>query len=135
MFKYLFTAKFIDGHIITQPADDRSINHVEGADHNPSAYTDVQDYIKSTSPVGIFSLQSEQGEIYAVNLSNGEFFINGSLIMLDQPLEELTDRKLIYHRTGRMDTAGGEPYIYAYNFGYEGKNAKGKTVKKVITIR
>ena len=134
MFKYLFTAKFIDGHIITQTQDDRSVKHVEGAEHNPSAFTDVLDY-QSTSPVGIFSLQAETGEIYAVNLTNGEFFINGSLIMLDQPLEELTDRKLIYHRTGRMDNKGGDPYIYAYNFGYEGLNTKGKRIKKVITVR
>ncbi len=134
MFKYLFEATFEDNHRIDQTHDDRSIKHVEGAEHNPSAFTDVMDYCK-TSPLEIFALVGQDRQIYAVSLKTGEFFVNGTTFMLDQPLEELTDRKIIYYRTGRMDSQGGEPYIYAYNFGYEGKTPAGKTVKKVITIR
>lgn len=134
MFKYLFEATFEDGHRINQTEDDRSVRHVEGAEHNPSAFTDVLEY-SNKSPLEIFALVGRDRQVFAVSLKTGEFFVNGTTFMLDQPLEELTDRKIIYHRTGRMDTAGGEPYIYAYNFGYEGLNDKGKRVKKVITIR
>lgn len=135
MFKYLFTAKYEDGHEVVQPADDRYSMHDDAAEHNPSAFRDVLDYMK-VSPLKSFILRgTTPPEIFAVDLRSGEFFMNGTLFMLDQPLEELTDRKVIYFRTMRMDMQTGKKYIYAYNFGYEGKDADGKVIKKVITVR
>lgn len=134
MFKYLFTATFEDGHQVKQDHDDRSINHVEGAEKNPSAFTDVLDYSKK-SDVAVFSLESERGDIYAVSLKTGEFFVNGHTFMLDQPMEELTDRKLIYFRTRRLNMVSGDQYTHAYNFGYEGTTPAGKRLQKIITVR
>ena len=134
MLKYLWRAKFANDGVISQPEDDRYSKHDDKAEHNPSAFRDILDYEK-VSPLAIFSLHGRNGEIYAVNLFSGEFFINGTSIWLDQPAEELLDRKLIYFRTQRADLQSGEQYTYAYNFGYEGKHPEsGKIVKRIVTI-
>lgn len=135
MLKYLFEATFKDGHMIRQPIDDRYSKHDESAEHNKSAFTDVLDHMEK-SPVDIFALVGHDRQIYAVSLETGEFFINGSVIMLDQPLEELQDRKLIYFRTRRANLQSGDVQTYAYNFGYEGKHPEsGKILKRIVTIR
>lgn len=135
MLKYLWEATFKDGHRLHQPHDDRYSKHVDGAEHNFSAYTDLLDYTK-VSPVEVFALVGHDRQIFALNLETGEFFVNGALFMLDQPLEELLDRKLIYFRTQRADLQSGQQYTYAYNFGYEGKHPdSGKIVKRIMTIR
>jgi len=134
MFKYLWEATFNDEHMISQPADDRYSKHDDKAEHNPSAFRDLLDY-QETSPLQTFALVGQDRQIYAVSLKTGQFFINGTTFMLDQPLEELTDRKLIFYRTMRLNTASNEQYTYAYNYGYEGKHPEsGKIVKKVVTI-
>ncbi len=135
MLKYLFEATFKDGHMIRQPLDDHSITHVEGAEHNVSSFTDLLEYAKQ-SPLEIFALVGHDRQVYAVSLDTGEFFVNGTTFMLDQPLEELQDRKIIYFRTQRMNLETSEQYTYAFNFGYEGKHPEsGKIVKRIVTIR
>lgn len=137
MFKYLWQARFANDGVISQPEDDRYSKHDDNAEHNPSAFRDIQEYEESTGvPLVQFSLHGRDGDIYAVNLLTGEFFLNGTVFMLDQPLEELKDRKLIYYRTQRMDLQTGERYTHAFSFGYEGKHPdSGKIVKRIITIR
>ncbi len=135
MLKYLFEATFKDGHMIRQPIDDRYSKHDDTAEHNLSAFTDVQEYMEK-SPVDIFALVGHDRQIYAVSLETGEFFVNGTTFMLDQPLEELQDRKLIYFRTRRANLQSCEVQTYAYNFGYEGKHPEsGKILKRIVTIR
>jgi len=132
--KYLWEATFNDDHMISQPADDRYSKHNDEAEHNPSAFRDLLDY-QETSPLQTFALVGQDRQIYAVSLQTGEFFVNGTTFMLDQPLEELTDRKLIYFRTKRMDMQTREQYTHSYTLGYEGTNAKGKREQKMITVR
>lgn len=134
MLKYLWEASYEDGKYIRQPLDDKYSKHDDTAEHNPSAFRDLLDYMEQ-SPLEMFALVGHDRQIYAVNLKSGEFFVNGTTFMLDQPLEELTDRKLIYFRTQRANLQSGEQFTYAYNFGYEGLDENNKRVKKVITIR
>ncbi len=130
----MFEATFTDGHMIRQHPEDRYSKHVEGAEHNLSSFTDVQDYMKHT-PLQFFALVGQDRQIFAVSLETGEFFVNGTTFYLDQPLEELKNRKLIYFRTNRMNMQTHEKYTHAFNFGYEGKHPEsGKIVKKVVTI-
>ena len=134
MLKYLWEATYKDEHIIRQPIDDRYSKHDDSAEHNPSSFRDLQDY-ESKSPLLFFALVGHDRQVYAVNIETGEFFVNGTTFYLDQPLEELEDRKLIYYRTNRMNLETGEQYVHAFNFGYEGKHSEsGKIIKKVITI-
>lgn len=135
MLKYLWEASYEDGKYIRQPLDDKYSKHDDTAEHNPSAFRDLLDYTEQ-SPLEMFALVGHDRQIYAVNLKSGEFFVNGTTFMLDQPLEELLDRKVIYYRTQRMDLQTGQQYTYAYNFGYEGKHPdSGKIVKRIMTIR
>ncbi len=135
MLKYLWEATFKDGTMISQPPDDRYSKHDDKAEHNPSAFRDLLDH-QETSELEFFALVGQDRQIYAVSLDTGEFFVNGTTFMLDQPLEELKDRKLIYFRTNRMNMQTHEQYTHAFNFGYEGKHPEsGKIVKKVITIQ
>ena len=135
MLKYLWEATFKDGHIIRQPLDDRYSKHDESAEHNPSSFRDLLDYMETT-PLEFFALVGHDRQIFAANLPTGEFFVNGGVFMLDQPLEELLDRKIIYYRTQRMNLETSEQYTYAYNFGYEGKHPEsGKIVKRIMTVR
>ncbi len=135
MLKYLWEATFKDGTMISQPPDDRYSKHDDTAEHNPSAFRDLLDH-QETSELEFFALVGQDRQIYAVSLDTGEFFVNGTTFMLDQPLEELKDRKLIYFRTNRVNMQTHEQYTHAFNFGYEGKHPEsGKIVKKVITIR
>ena len=135
MLKYLWEATFKDGTMISQPSDDRYSKHDDTAEHNPSAFRDLLDH-QEVSPLEFFALVGQDRQIYAVSLDTGEFFVNGTTFMLDQPLEELKDRKLIYFRTNRMNMQTHEQYTHAFNFGYEGKHPdSGKIVKKVVTIR
>lgn len=135
MLKYLWEATYKDGHRLHQPIDDKYSRHNEGAEHNPSSFRDLLDY-QEQSPLDIFALVGHDRQIYAVSLETGEFFVNGTTFMLDQPLEELLDRKIIYYRTQRMDIQTGQQYTHAYNFGYEGKHPdSGKIVKRIITIQ
>ncbi len=135
MLKYLWEATFKDGTMISQPPDDRYSKHDDKAEHNPSAFRDLLDH-QETSELEFFALVGQDRQIYAVSLDTGEFFVNGTTFMLDQPLEELKDRKLIYFRTNRVNMQTHDQYTHAFNFGYEGKHPEsGKIVKKVITIR
>lgn len=135
MLKYLWEAAYKDGHKIQQPLDDKYSKHDNSAEYNPSSFRDLLDYCEQ-SPLRFFALIGHDKQVYAVNLETGEFFFNGTIFMLDQPLEELENRKIIYYRTHRMNIETGEQYTYAYNFGYEGKHPKsGKIVKRIITIR
>jgi len=132
--KYLFIAAFEDGHLFEQPEDDRYSKHVEGAEHNFSSFTDVQDYAK-TSPIASFGIEGG-GNVVAVNLQTGEWHINGLTYSHN---EEDVDgkRKLVYYRIVDWVTVDGvtqDPVIAGYCIGYEYKNSKGKTVKRIITI-
>lgn len=134
MFKYLWEATFKDGHIIRQPIDDRYSKHVEGAEHNFTAFKDVLEY-QETSPLEFFALVGHDRQVYAVSLDTGEFFVNGTTFRLEEPLDELDNRQIIFHRTRRLNMANNEAYIYAYNIGFKGNRpGSDKIVKKVVTI-
>lgn len=135
MLKYLWQAEFEDGKHIDQPENDRYSKYNPEAAYNPSAFRDILDYEK-ISPLRSFTLRSHDslGKVYGVDLKTGEFFIEGAMIKLERPLEELRNRRLIYFRTMRANMVTHEQGVYAYNFGYKGKDKNGKVVEKVITI-
>lgn len=133
--KYRWVATFEDGTEIVQPDDDRYSKHDDGADHNPSAFRDILDYEK-VSKLRIFTLIDSKGEPFAdIDLNTRSFWLNGTNFRLEDPFTELTDTKLIYYRSMSKDFMTGRVECLAYNFGYEGKDEKGKVIKKVVTLR
>ena len=138
MLKYRWTAEFKDASFITQPEDDRYSKHDDNAEWNPSSFRDIQEH---DGVLRFFSLFDKDQTTYSVDLFTGIFTVTkkGDCsteigFSLERPLEELSDRELIYFRTMRMNMQTGEKYIYAYNFGYKGKDNKGDIVEKTISI-
>lgn len=137
--KYIWTAYFDDGVILEQPADDRYSKHDENAEHNPSAFRDIIDHQKKAKLI-YFDI-NDGTFAYGVDLPTGRFGINGTWFSLETD-DVLKDRKLDYWRGVQRDdvfnpdgsVTEGEPYVYAYFFGYTGTNSKGEKVQKVIRI-
>lgn len=105
---WLFAAHFEDGSIFRQPANDRSINHVEGAEHNPSAFSDV---LANKKKLEAFSLVSTDGKrTVSVSLITGEFFVDGLKIDAhNQHFEPSNyELELVYFRETRVVTTGGQ---------------------------
>lgn len=131
MLKYLWEARFEDGHVIQQPEDDKYSKHNDSLPQNPSAFRDILDYQKK-SPLSLFALiRQEDNSVSAVSLKSGMFYINNTAFRLEQ--HPLNNRKLIYYRTQVGDLQTGESQTITFNFGYEGTNGT-KVEKKVITI-
>ena len=132
----LWSVYFEDGHIIDQPEDDRYSKHDDTAEWNPSAFRDILEY-DDKSPIKFFELLDQRkvrGGVYRVDLSTGGFSVDSAKFRMDT---DDAPRKLIYFRTMDRDNINGEwqePRVVAYNFGYEYKNNKGKTVKRIITL-
>ena len=132
MLTYLWEATFEDGNVIVQPQDDKYSKHDDNLSHNPSAFRDILDYAEK-SPLAVFALKSDTS-IYAVRLTTGEIFVNGTIFSLEQTGSGLKDRKVIYFRTMSSTIDGLNPQVVSYNLGYEGKNELGKVEKRIITI-
>lgn len=138
--KYLWTAYFDDGKVIEQPADDRYSKHDDDAEYNPSAFRDLLDYQKKAKLI-YFDI-NDGTFAYGVDLPSGRFGINGTWFEVGEDEHALKDRELIYYRAVKQDhtlhpngeITAHEPEIEAYFFGYKGKNANGKIVKKVVRI-
>lgn len=134
---YLWTAYFEDGTTLQQSTDDRYSKHDDTAEWNPSAFRDIEEH---GSKVIAFDLVNQlDRRVFGVNLTNGIFVAGNARFMLENMIDEpLTDRKLVYFRDMLQHTTvgvgTGEPYVYQYIFGYEGKNREGKTVKKLMFV-
>lgn len=138
--KYLWTAYFDDGKVIAQPEDDRYSKHDDAAEYNPSSFRDLLEYQEKADLI-YFDI-NDKVFAYGIDFRDFRFGINGTWFSLELQDEVLTDRKLVYFREVKRDehhNADGsvvvdEPRITAYYYGYEGKNAKGENVQKVIKI-
>lgn len=133
--KYLWSATYKDGSQFDQPANDRSKNHDDNADWNPSAFRDIdQDNLRS------FALYDRVTgtTIVDVDLETGLFNIAGvEFSQEDQNFQPVGNRKLMYFREVRQESVGGvvrAPYINRYFIGWEAKDATGKNHKVMLGI-
>lgn len=134
--KYLWKTTFEDGTVIKQPEDDRYSKHSDGAEWNPSAFRDILDYEGSGHVIELFELVSNDGtERVGVDLKTGEFIMNNDKFYLEDINADVKSRKLVYYRTMMKDVITGNQSCIAYNFGYEYKNEKLKSEKKIIILR
>lgn len=133
--KYLWSGIFANGKVIDQPADDRYSKHVEGAEWNPSAFRDLQDY-QGICNLHIFQLNGED-QRHSVDLRSGQFTVNRQHFFMDDN-DINSERKLIFYRVVQHHNNDGvweeDPIVVGYKFGYEYKNSKGRNVEKVIII-
>lgn len=132
--KYLWTAYYKDGSSLTQPKNDRSKDHDENSDWNPSSYRDIdQDKLQ------FFALQDHEEEReFGVNLDTGEFYVNGvPFIQHDQNFQPGEPLRLIYFREMRKDWIDGveqEPYVNRYFIGWQAKDINGKNHQYTLGV-
>lgn len=121
----LWKATFEDGTVIKQPQNDHYSKHVDGAEHNPSSFRDILDKEKE-SPLLKFELDGT-----SVDLTTGEFTVNGTTFTINEQNHIPNRPKLIYFRETRQEFRVGEEepfnvYINRYFIGWheEGDNEK-----------
>ena len=94
--KYLFTVEYIDGSIFTQPKDDKSKLA------KSSAFYDV---LHSDKIVKKFTLKSvEDSQSISVDLTTGDFEVNGVPVYVGDALPCPAKRELIFYRQHQHDT-------------------------------
>jgi 5-deoxy-D-glucuronate isomerase len=138
--KYLFVASLTDGTAIIQTPEDQSqLKPFDPeAEHNVSAFYDVQQRIEDVNKFGLVS--QEDGSIIEVDLTDGHFVINGyPFIAHDQFfLPQDHSLELIYYRETRVDfnpeTGVSDHYINRYFLGWKTLDSDGKKVQHVIGI-
>lgn len=104
--KYLWSALFEDGTQIDEPADDRYSKHDDTAEGNPSAFRDVLDKEEESKLVAFWLTNVETGDKIGVDLTTGQFAINGVPFDAHGQLVDLSNKelKVVFHREVRKDT-------------------------------
>lgn len=131
-FRWLFVAHFKDDTFIEQPADDQSKKHVEGAEHNPSSFSDVLE--READLIGFELKHTETKEHVYVDLVSGAFLINGTPFHAhDQNFEPLEHKlKLVYFRETRiehdMDGNISRHFVNRYFVGWQAEGTKQKAI-------
>lgn len=124
MLKYKFSALYSDGTTFMQGDDD-----VSATDPKRSAFYDIDQ-----SRLEAFALAGE-GHTYAVDLTDGTFGIDGvPFRMHEGPLSNI---RLIFFRrhTHSINVAHKElAHETVYRLGWQGINAEGENVQRVMEL-
>jgi len=128
--KYLFTAWFANGQSYTQNEEDKSTLFDWG-----SCYTDIE---KNIDEIIRFELRDDLN-IYAVNLEDGSFEVNGMPFKFYGENEEpLVNLKLVFYRQHRHDFTLERQEIshdIFYRFGWEAERANGEKVSRIMELK
>jgi hypothetical protein len=132
MLKYLFQANFSDGTFLQQTQDD-----ISKMEPTKSAFYDVLQHDNLES----FGLFSEQvPNIYAVDLRDGHFEINGVPFNVQDPSEKIENspRRLIYFRNvTRMfnpENMEETDVNLVYHIGWQLTDSTGRNFQYTISI-
>lgn len=128
--KYLFAALFEDGSEIKQPPDDISL-----LNPSKSSFFDVLEQTK-TALISLFGLYNEENA-YMINLSNGEFDVNGAKFFLHDTDLKISNLRIVYFRKNnkQFSSDGTEQKSkVSYILGWQGNLNDGSNVKYVIEI-
>lgn len=145
-FKYLWSAKFANGHVVRQRPDDRYSKHNPKAEHNPSSFRDFLDYVESHPDVPLveFTLSNKE-KAYTVSFENPErpviyYDENNKYGIPTKHYEwfkckrDLTNTRPIYYRRMELDIMTGEKRCLGFVIGFQGNEANGRNYQKTITV-
>lgn len=129
--QYLFEADYNDGQSYIQGSDDKSIQ-----EEGKNAFYDI--FYKPYKPLADlikFHIVG-QGHRYTVSMIDGHFEIDGLAFQAYEfPLKEY---RLIFYKTHRHHfTPAGKTVGHEIDFviGWQGNDAKGKNVQRIIIIK
>lgn len=144
-FKYLWGARFANGHIITQHPQDLYSKHNPESAYNPSSFRDFLDYVESHPdvPVVEFRLFNKE-KSYTMNFESSrpiiyydesnKYGIHTKHYEYFKCKRDLTNIRPIYYRRMEMDLLTGEKRCLGFVIGFQGNESNGSNYKKEINV-
>lgn len=145
-FKYLWSAKFANGHIIRQHPNDLYSKHNPKASHNPSSFRDFLDYVESHPDVPVVEFKlSNKDKAYTVGFEqpgrpviyydeNNKYGIPTKHYEWFKCKRDLTNIRPIYYRQMEMDLLTGEKRCLGFVIGFQGNEPNGNNYQKTINV-
>lgn len=145
-FKYLWSAKFANGHVVRQRPDDRYSKHNPKAEHNPSSFRDFLDYAESHPDVPLveFTLSNKE-KAYTVSFENpkrpvihygenNKYGIHTKHFEWFKCKRDLTNIRPIYYRRMELDVMTGKKRCLGFVIGFQGNESNGNNYQKTISV-
>ena len=145
-FKYLWSAKFANGHIVRQHPNDLYSKHNPKAQHNPSSFRDFLDYVESHPDVPVVEFKlSNKDKAYTVGFEqpgrpviyydeNNKYGIPTKHYEWFKCKRDLTNIRPIYYRQMEMDLLTGEKHCLGFVIGFQGNESNGNNYQKTINV-
>lgn len=145
-FKYLWSAKFANGHIVRQHPNDLYSKHNPKASHNPSSFRDFLDYAESHPDVPVVEFKlSNKDKAYTVGFEqpgrpviyydeNNKYGIPTKHYERFKCKRDLTNIRPIYYRQMEMDLLTGEKRCLGFVIGFQGNESNGNNYQKTINV-
>lgn len=145
-FKYLWSAKFANGHIVRQHPNDLYSKHNPKASHNPSSFRDFLDYVESHPDVPVVEFKlSNKDKSYTVGFEqpgrpviyydeNNKYGIPTKHYEWFKCKRDLTNIRPIYYRQMEMDLLTGEKRCLGFVIGFQGNEPNGNNYQKTINV-
>lgn len=145
-FKYLWSAKFANGHVVRQHPNDLYSKHNPKASHNPSSFRDFLDYAESHPDVPVVEFKlSNKDKAYTVGFEqpgrpviyydeNNKYGIPTKHYEWFKCKRDLTNIRPIYYRQMEMDLLTGEKHCLGFVIGFQGNESNGNNYQKTINV-
>ena len=145
-FKYLWSAKFANGHIVRQHPNDLYSKHNPKASHNPSSFRDFLDYVESHPDVPVVEFKlSNKDKTYTVGFEqpgrpviyydeNNKYGIPTKHYEWFKCKRDLTNIRPIYYRQMELDILTGEKRCLGFVIGFQGNEPNGNNYQKTINV-
>lgn len=145
-FKYLWSAKFANGHVVRQHPNDLYSKHNPKASHNPSSFRDFLDYVESHPDVPVVEFKlSNKDKAYTVGFEqpgrpviyydeNNKYGIPTKHYEWFKCKRDLTNIRPIYYRQMEMDLLTGEKRCLGFVIGFQGNEPNGNNYQKTINV-
>ena len=145
-FKYLWSAKFANGHVVRQHPNDLYSKHNPKAPHNPSSFRDFLDYVESHPDVPVVEFKlSNKDKAYTVGFEqsgrpviyydeNNKYGIPTKHYEWFKCKRDLTNIRPIYYRQMEMDLLTGEKRCLGFVIGFQGNESNGNNYQKTINV-
>lgn len=144
-FKYLWGARFANGHAITQHPQDLYSKHNPESAHNPSSFRDFLDYVEKhpDDPVVEFRLFNKE-KSYTMNFEskrpiiyydeNNRYGIQTKHYEYFKCKRDLTNIRPIYYRRMEIDVMTGKKRCLGFVIGFQGNESNGNNYQKTLTV-
>ena len=145
-FKYLWSAKFANGHIVRQHPNDLYSKHNPKASYNPSSFRDFLDYVESHPDVPVVEFKlSNKDKAYTVGFEqpgrpviyydeNNKYGIPTKHYEWFKCKRDLTNIRPIYYRQMELDILTGEKRCLGFVIGFQGNEPNGNNYQKTINV-